>query len=200
MELLLGCGRSRDKRLFPSWRPKEWQKLVTLDMDPGCGADIRCRIEDGLPFANNTFDEIHAYEVLEHIRSQGDWRGFFQDFAEIYRVLKPFGLLCASTPLEDGPTAWSDPGHTRVIAPATLQFLDQAQYADVIGKGSLMTDYRHVWKGDFRTVYIARDESISSNFWILQAIKPPMSVPRVRVDEGSTISQLHLPDEVPATV
>src|SRR5262245_56615220 len=97
-ELLLGCGNSRHKSLLAPGGSPEWRGLVTFDMDPKCGADILGRFEDGLPFPDDTFDEVHAYEFLEHLGRQGDWRGFFSDFTEIYRVLKPNGFLCASTP------------------------------------------------------------------------------------------------------
>ena len=45
-----------------------------------------------LPFADNTFDKVICSEVLEHIP---DYQGAL---AEIQRVLKPGGLLCASVP------------------------------------------------------------------------------------------------------
>ena len=45
-----------------------------------------------LPFANDTFDKVICSEVLEHIP---DYQGAL---AEIQRVLKPGGLLCASVP------------------------------------------------------------------------------------------------------
>ncbi|MBN7799041.1 methyltransferase domain-containing protein [Parahaliea mediterranea] len=45
-----------------------------------------------LPFADNSFDKVICSEVLEHIP---DYRGAL---AEIQRVLKPGGLLCASVP------------------------------------------------------------------------------------------------------
>jgi len=45
-----------------------------------------------LPFADDTFDKVICSEVLEHIP---DYRSAL---AEIQRVLKPGGLLCASVP------------------------------------------------------------------------------------------------------
>lgn len=171
MELLLGCGNSRDKRIVPGWRPVQWDRLVTLDIDPNCGADVLADINDGLPFAADTFDEIHAYDVLEHLGSQGDYRAFFRHFGEIYRVLKPLGILVASTPRWDSVWAWGDPGHCRVIAPQTLQFLDQNHYRAEVGKTS-STDYRWLWKGDLKLVW--RQDTDDHHAWILQ--KHPLAV------------------------
>src|SRR3546814_6014455 len=76
------------------------------------------------------FDEVHAYEVLEHLGSQGDFRSFFAHFGEIYRALKDGGILFATVPAWDSVWAWADPSHRRVIAPETLVFLDQTQYRE----------------------------------------------------------------------
>lgn len=185
MELLLGCGHNRDKKLKPAWTvdPDNWTKLVTYDIDPTSGADVIGDFEEaGLPFPDDTFDEVHAYDVMEHFGSQGDYRAFFRDFGEIYRVLKPNGLFCGITPHWRGPWLWNDPGHRRSISLHTLQWLNQLTYAEV-GSTSI-TDYRWLWKGDLRLVWsgvtfedVADVENPgvktpSSNVWVLQAIKP----------------------------
>lgn len=41
--------------------------------------------EDALPFADNTFDEVYASHVIEHV----DWRRVPQALTEVRRVLKP---------------------------------------------------------------------------------------------------------------
>lgn len=147
-ELLIGCGNSRRKKLTfsDSW---EWQNLTTLDHDPNCGADIVHDL-DCLPWpvASDEYDEIHAYEVLEHIGTQGDFHAFFAHFGEIYRALKPGGMFYATVPAWNDVWAWADPSHRRIIAPQTLVFLDQTQYARQVGK-TAMTDFRWLWKGDF---------------------------------------------------
>jgi SAM-dependent methyltransferase len=170
MELLLGCGNSRRKIVYPPWAPPDWVHLVTLDIDPACGADVIHDLDaTPWPFEDNTFDEIHAYEVLEHFGQQGDYHAFFRHFGEIYRVLKPKGLLCGTSPAWDRQWAWSDPGHRRIVSPQALGFLDQSKYTREIGV-TTMTDYRWLWKGDLRLLAVQRVED--SDAWILQAHKP----------------------------
>lgn len=143
-ELLLGCGVSRKKKIYLDGKV-DFENLTTLDIDPEVSPDV---VHDlnvlPYPFEDNTFDEIHAYEVLEHFGTQGDYKGFFKQFEELHRILKPNGRLIATVPIWNGLWAWGDPGHTRVINRGTLMFLDQDNY----GKPP-MTDYRAIYKGNF---------------------------------------------------
>lgn len=168
-ELLIGCGNSRRKKLTldDNW---EWSDLTTLDHDPNCEADITHDLESvPWPVASDSFDEVHAYEVLEHLGKQGDFRAFFAHFGEIYRALKPGGLLIATVPAWNDVWAWADPSHTRVIAPETLVFLDQTQYARQVGK-TAMTDFRWLWRGDFEPIAA---EVVGGSFkFALKAHKP----------------------------
>jgi SAM-dependent methyltransferase len=170
-ELLIGCGH---KETWTKWlgmnKEKEWKDLTTLDINPNVGADVVHDLEEvPYPFPDNHFDEIHAYEVLEHLGRQGDWRSFFKHFSEFYRILKPSGLVLATVPHWQGVWAWSDPGHTRILTEATLIFLSQTEYLRQQGK-THMTDYREWWKGDFNLVYsVVEGEGYSFG---LQAIKP----------------------------
>lgn len=168
-ELLIGCGNSRRKKLTidDNW---EWSALTTMDHDPHCGADIVHDLDvTPWPVESDAFDEVHAYEVLEHLGGQGDFHSFFAHFGEIYRVLKPGGLLCATVPAWDDVWAWADPSHRRVIAPQTLVFLDQTQYTRQVGK-TAMTDFRWLWKGDFEPV--AAEVSSGCFKFALRAHKP----------------------------
>lgn len=169
MELLIGCGRKWDKRINTRGT-SEWSKLVTLDHNP----DVKPNILHDLtvlpyPFEDNSFDEIHAYEVLEHIGQQGDYKTFFAQFAEFHRILKPRGLLCATTPMWNSLWAWGDPSHTRVISEGSLIFLSQKEYEKQQGVTS-MTDFRYIWKADFDIVY-AKEASPGSFVFMLQAVK-----------------------------
>ena len=167
-ELLLGCGNRRDKILSLPGEP-EWSNLTTLDLDPSSNPDITWDLNSlPLPFATEQFDEIHAYEVLEHLGRQGDWQHFFAEWSEYWRILKPNGYFFASVPAPKSKWVWGDPGHTRTILPETLIFLSQRQYREQIGK-TPMTDYREVYKADFEPVYVETQED--TLFFCLQCLK-----------------------------
>jgi len=128
---------------------REWKNLITLDIDPKCNPDIPHDLNDlPYPFRDNEFNEIHAYEVLEHCGTQGDWKYFFNQFSEFWRILKPDGMFFATVPQWNALWAFGDPGHTRIINQGTLVFLSQKEYEKQIGK-TAMTDYRYVYRADF---------------------------------------------------
>jgi len=107
---------------------------------------------------------------LEHTGAQGDWRFFFAQFSEFYRILKADGLLFATVPAWTGVWAWGDPGHRRVINEGTLVFLSQREYREQVGV-TPMTDFRHWYKADFETVAHVMDETNYTFKFILKALK-----------------------------
>lgn len=167
MELLIGCGNKHIKKFWVD--QEEWSDLTTIDIDPNCGADV---IHDlnvtPWPFEDNRFSEIHAYEVLEHLGRQGDHRAFFATFYEIWRLLKPDGMLFGTVPSWRSEWAWGDPSHTRVLTPGTMVFLSQEQYRKQVGHTS-MTDFRWLWKGDFALEHI--EENGEHMVFALRALK-----------------------------
>lgn len=168
MELLLGAGHTRDKRIGLIGG-EGWKRLVTLDCNPDCKPDVVADLESlPLPFSDNTFDEIHAYHVLEHTGRQGDWRFFFNQFMEFWRILKPGGFFMGIVPPSKSVWAWGDPGHSRLFSLACLTFLSQKQYELQAGK-TAMSDYRRYWKGDFEVMQAYEDEDEAR--FVLRAIK-----------------------------
>ncbi len=171
-----------------------WQNLVTVDLNPACDPDLVMDLSDGfwvmdppavrrpqpdvleetqegnVQFKANSFDELHAYEVLEHLGPAGAYERFFAQFDEMWRILKPGGFFCATCPSRYSIWAWGDPGHSRIINPATLLFLNRPHYDTAIGN-SPSSDYRSVFQGDFDIVYTHDNEETHS--FVLQAVKPP---------------------------
>jgi hypothetical protein len=168
----------------------DFVNLVTLDINPDHKPNILFNLEriDGeshnrIPNRNvasdgqvcstgycldNTYDEIHAYEILEHIGQQGDYRKFFDQFAEFWRILKPGGFLFATVPSFRSEWCWGDPSHKRVITPGTLVFLSQQQYQEQVGK-TPMSDFRWYYSADFETVYSNDDDE--THCFVLKAVK-----------------------------
>jgi SAM-dependent methyltransferase len=167
-ELLIGCGSNRTKKLIYRGR-SEWDALTTLDHNPDHEPDVVHDMADlPLPFDDNSFDEIHAYECLEHVGAQGDWRFFFAQWSDFWRILKPNGAFVATCPARHSPWAWGDPSHTRIIGPECLIFLNQPAYAQV--GISPMSDFRHVYKADFDIVH---SQTVGEHFeFVLEAVKP----------------------------
>lgn len=168
-ELLIGAGSNHSKRL--AWDGKcEWTDLTTLDINADHKPDI---VHDltvlPLPFEADSFDEIHAYEVLEHTGQQGDWRFFFAQWSEFWRILKPGGIFFGTSPAHRSMWAWGDPGHTRIVQAENFVFLHQPSYAAQVGK-SPMTDYRFAYQADFEPLELNTGKDTFT--YVLQAIKP----------------------------
>jgi SAM-dependent methyltransferase len=168
-ELLIGCGSNWKKRLTVNGT-NDWASVTTLDYNGSHKPDIEWDLlKMPLPFDDNSFDEIHAYEVLEHTGQQGDYKFFFAQFSELYRILKNGGYLLATCPSRNSPWAWGDPSHTRVLQPEHLLFLHQPQYTAEVGV-TPMSDFRNIYKADFDIVLCSDDGT--TFVFILKAIKP----------------------------
>ena len=167
-ELLIGCGAKRDKRMTCDGT-QEWSNLSTLDdnkdHNPTHLIDLSVL---PYPLGDNIFDEIHAYEVLEHTGAQGDYKFFFRQFEEFWRILKPGGHLLATCPSRFSVWAWGDPSHTRIIQPEQLLFLSQRTYEEQVGK-TAMSDFRYMYKADFEVIYAADNKETVE--FIIKAIK-----------------------------
>ncbi|MEY4750546.1 MAG: hypothetical protein RIQ60_2760 [Pseudomonadota bacterium] len=181
-ELLIGCGGNHAKKLALNGRA-HWSHLTTLDINPHHHPDLLWDLTQlPLPLEDNSLDEIHAYEVLEHTGAQGDYKFFFAQFSDFWRVLKPGGVLIGTCPSRLSPWAWGDPSHTRVIQPEHFIFLDQAQYIAQVGK-TAMSDFRWLYEADFTPVHVHDDGQLVQ--FALRAVKPSRIPAGLRRGSGS---------------
>ena len=91
----IGCGRGK----LPG--------AVGLDCAALPGVDIVADLEAPLPFEDRSFDAVCANQVLEHVRN------LVGLVYEVYRVLRPGGLLVAHVPYFRSSWAHIDPTHVR---------------------------------------------------------------------------------------
>jgi SAM-dependent methyltransferase len=70
----------------------ELAEISTLDIDPESGADYICDLAHCDSIADDTFDLVFCTEVLEHTDDP------FGSVSEIHRILKPMGMVIATTP------------------------------------------------------------------------------------------------------
>jgi SAM-dependent methyltransferase len=128
---------------------------MSISLDLGCGETIRnpyqalqvigLDIQDAdlaiqpIPYKDNYFDYVTAYDFLEHIPRllyvpQRRYP-FVELMSEIYRVLNIGGKFLSSTPAFPHGAAFQDPTHVNIITPDTFYeyFDDQKTWAKMYG-------------------------------------------------------------------
>ncbi|RMG93763.1 MAG: methyltransferase domain-containing protein [Chloroflexi bacterium] len=110
MKLDIGCGlvgRPDAVKLDLHF----WPELTPPD-----GMMVCANLEDPLPFADNTFTDVRAWDVLEHIHN------LFGLMNELWRVITHDGVLDIVVPRAPHPDAFGDPGHVRFFTPVTFDY------------------------------------------------------------------------------
>ena len=82
-----------------------------------------------IPFEDDSFDSVSAYDFLEHVPrllttfdGQATRFPFIELMNEIWRVLKPGGLLYAVTPVYPHVAAFQDPTHVNALTTGTHEY------------------------------------------------------------------------------
>ena len=177
--LLLGCGRKREDPTssllarMPYGGEFPEVELTRTDYNSDCEPDVVWDLNvKPWPFPSNYFDEVHAYNIMEHLGRQGDAKAFFDEMFEVWRVLKPLGLFMGCCPKMENPWVFAEPSHTRVLLPRTFNFLNADQ--ELVKKSIQNTstsDFRHLWKGDLRFIHADENYTDIDWSWIMTAIK-----------------------------
>lgn len=116
----LGCG-SRPRNPYA----KDNLYGIDINQDVLIGSDkivIANLAIEGIPFQDNFFDSVSAYDFLEHVPraiylpEQKKMRfSFVELMNEVWRVLKNGGLFYASTPAYPAQETFVDPTHVNYV-------------------------------------------------------------------------------------
>ncbi len=75
-------------------------------MNPDAAADVLCHLDRGrLPFRDNSFDEVRALHVIEHVAD------VIATMEEFHRVTRPGGTIFLVTPHYTDYSSFRDPTH-----------------------------------------------------------------------------------------
>lgn len=162
----LGCG--------PVPRnPYRRDELFGVDLSGSTeGGEIRRAnlVTQPIPFADDSFDSVSAYDFLEHVPrvlltadGQDTRFPFIELMNEVWRVLRPGGLLYAVTPVYPGKAAFQDPTHVNIMTVDTHTYFTRPQrMAAMYGfKGDFVARRVQLTRPDPRTAYIAPP----ANWW-----------------------------------
>jgi SAM-dependent methyltransferase len=89
----LGCGTDKA------------EGFIGVDVVAADGVDVIADLNGGFPFPDNSVDFIKAHDIIEHIPDR------IYTMNEIWRILKPGGIVDISVPSTDGRGAFQDPTH-----------------------------------------------------------------------------------------
>ena len=94
MKLNLGCGF------------RKIEGFINIDNRGCCSPDCQIDLTDfPWPYVNDSIEYIRAFDILEHLPDK------YKTVNEIYRILKPGGILEFFIPSTDGRGAFQDPFH-----------------------------------------------------------------------------------------
>ena len=142
----LGCG------LNPQ-NPFRAEHLYGVDIRDNPSANIKSAdlTVEPIPFEDNAFDFITAFDIIEHIPRviylPTRRFPFIELMNEVWRTLKPNGYFLSHTPVYPFSAIFSDPTHVSVLTHETFTgyFDDVRRSAEMYGfKGSFKVVSQHL--------------------------------------------------------
>jgi len=161
----LGCGIHKAKG------------FIGVDIVPAEGVDIIADLNGTFPFPDNSIDIIKAHNILEHLSN------IINSMNELWRILKPNGIIDISVPSTDGRGAFQDPTHVSFWNINSFMYYSN-QYPAYL---SLCKTYG--FKGEFSIVQIkeVKIEDSVQVYAILKAIKPEKQYSSPALDSLITV-------------
>lgn len=104
MKLNLGCGN------------KKYDGYLNVDSNQRCKPDKIVDMKKRLPFKDNTFEEVIAEHVIEHISDTE------KIMREIWRICKNNATVKITVPHYKTDAAFADPTHKRFFTPGTFEY------------------------------------------------------------------------------
>lgn len=102
---------------------------INIDNREETKPDMVADILEGLPFDDNSVDEVRAHDFLEHIPIGTA----ISVITEIWRVLKPGGIFDSLTPSTDGRGAFQDPNHLSFWNRNSWLYYSNKEHRDLYG-------------------------------------------------------------------
>ena len=141
----LGCGTNPQN-------PFRAEQVYGIDIRNNPSKYIKCAdlTVEPIPFENNTFDFITAFDIIEHvpkvIYTPNRRFPLVELMNEVWRTLKPNGYFLSHTPVYPYSAIFGDPTHVSVLTHETFGYFDDvSRNAAMYGfKGSFKVVSQHL--------------------------------------------------------
>jgi SAM-dependent methyltransferase len=125
------------------FRENKENKVIYADLSNGV-----------IPFDDNRFNFVTAFDVLEHIPRISHIEGktefpLIQLLNEVFRILKPGGIFFSSQPVFPAKSAFQDPTHVNIMSEDTLDlYFCERAWARIYGFTGSFELIEDGWVGD----------------------------------------------------
>jgi hypothetical protein len=140
MKLNLGCGHNR------------LDGFINVDASAECRPDKVWDLEQTpWPWPDSSVSEARFFHSLEHMGA--DPKVFLAIMKELYRVMRPGGVVHIVVPHPRHDNFLNDPTHVRPITPQILHLFDRTRNDEVKARGGSDTPLAHYTGVDFRVTH-----------------------------------------------
>lgn len=131
--------------------------FIGLDIEKYDDVDVVADLNDGIPLEDNSCDVVRAYDALEHIKHENRDK----IMREIFRVLKPGGILDSKTPSTDGWGAFMDPFHFAFYNEGFFWYYTQPHFISLYDSPQ------------FEVIELYTTEKTSNVCWVVAKLRKP---------------------------